>query len=274
MYHDNWDLEDSPFTTSSQNSRDFFVGQAHEEVLARLDYLTTNRKRFGLLTGTSGVGKSALLDYVQQRVQSLGKQSVTMGLLGIDEYEFAWQLSDQLGLRTGHERLLASLWRAIFDHLTVNRYQRLDTVILLDDADEAEGAVLTSVARLAQWQPSTESRLTLIATCREDRTDLIGRRLLELCDLSMVLPPWELADTAAYLKQSIAGAGRDTPAFDIRSIEEIQRLSRGSIRLIRQLAELSLLAGADQESPTVDHETVIAVDGELRLPSQIADAVI
>ena len=262
MYYDHWNMARSPFTNGSQKPGDFFVGRAHEEVLARLDYLTTNRQRLGLVAGMRGVGKSSLLAYVQQRMESLGKQVLSVGLLGVDVYEFATQLSDELGLRSEKERPLASLWGEIFDHLIVSRYQRVDTVILLDDADEAEEEVLTAVARMAQWQPFTDSRLT----CREDRTDLVGTRLLELCDLAMVLPSWKLEDTAAYLKQSISRAGRDAPIFDFRAIEELHRLSCGRIRLICQLAELSLLAGADQRSTSIDPATVIAVDNELRLP--------
>jgi len=274
MYHNYWQLEKSPFATSPQKMEDFFVGQSHEEILARLDYLTTTGRRLGLVTGVSGVGKSALVDHVMRRLQALGKQAVTVRLMGVDADEFAQSLCDALRLRTGKARSVATLWQALFDHLTVNRFQHVDSVILLDDIDEAEEDVLRSVSRLAQWQPTCESKLTMIATCRGDRVDLVGRRLLELCDLHMELPTWTLEETSKYLKQALSQVGRTLPAFDVRAVEAIHRRSGGRIRVIRQLAELSLLAGASGERTTVDPETVAAVDHELRPGSQLTEVMI
>jgi type II secretory pathway predicted ATPase ExeA len=147
--------------------------------------------------------------------------------------------------------------------LTVNRYQDLATVLLFDDVDEAEQDVITAIVRLAQWKPAADARITIVVGCHENRTELLGPRLIDLCELRIELCPWEAADTAEFVRQVCLRAGREEPIFSLAGTDRLHEISAGIPRRIRQIAELALLAGAGAQLETIDAEIIDDVVAEL-----------
>ena len=262
MYQKHWGLEESPFW-STLDPRYYFNSPSHDEALARLHFMVENQRRLGLVLGAGGSGKSLLTEVFARQLRGAGKQPAVVRLLGLDSDEFAWQLAYELGGDLDPDASASRVWRSLADRLLVNRYQHVDTVLLLDDADEARAGVLTSIARLVQWEPNVDARLTIVLTSREDRAEHIGRRLLELCELRIDLLPWEYEDMAEYLKSTLAKAGRKTSVFDSQAIDRLHELTGGVPRRVRQLAEMALLAGAGRELEQIDRETIDAVNEEL-----------
>jgi len=248
--------------------RYFFESPSHKEALARLQFMVDNQRRLGLVLGESGIGKSLLLEVFARRMRKAGKQAAVVRLLGMDSQELVWRLAYELGEDPDANASIGCCWRMLTDRMLVNRYQLVDTVLLLDDADEANREVLTTIARMVQWEPVPDSRVTIVLSAKEENAERIGRRLLELCELRIDLQPWEYEDTSEYLKSTLAKAGRNEPTFDVQAIARLQELSGGVPRHVRQLAELSLLAGAGQELGHVDQETISNVNDELLVGSQ------
>jgi type II secretory pathway predicted ATPase ExeA len=120
---------------------------------------------------------------------------------------------------------------------------------------------------MVQWKPSETSSVTTVLSSTTDRSELVGQRLLELCDLAIEVTPWEIEDTETFLRGSLEAAGADSKVFDSEAIESIQQISGGIPRRIAQLAELALVAGAGAELESVDQEIVLAVNEELRMPT-------
>ncbi len=262
MYHEYWGLRESPFS-GNLDPRFFYQSVNAEEALARLHFLPEQRRRLGLLLGSNGVGKSQMLQLFRKQLLHEGRQVATIQALGVDVNEFLMLLATRLGLSPAALTSSAVLWRQLDDHLVSNRYQKIDTVVLLDDADEAEPALLTQVARLVQCDPNVDARLTVVLTAREDRASHLGSRLLELAELRIDLEPWQVADTAAYVRTAIAIAGRRTDIFQPDALARIHELSDGVPRRVKQLAELALLAAAGQELRAIDAETVTGAHFEL-----------
>ena len=72
------------------------------------------------------------------------------------------------GLSLEPTQSLAALWRAVTDRLIEYRYQQLEAVVLLDDADQADPSVLQHVTRLVRFDPSPETRLTIVLAGRNE----------------------------------------------------------------------------------------------------------
>ncbi|MGW8258156.1 MAG: hypothetical protein ACWGMZ_11775, partial [Thermoguttaceae bacterium] len=157
-----------------------------------------------------------------------------------------------------------ALWRMIFDRLTEFRYQQLPAAILLDDADHADQKTLDQINRLLRHDCTGQSRLTVVLACRRETMHNLGAPLLELADLLIDLTPWDSADTANYLQTSLAAAGRNTPVFSDSAIARLYELTDGIPRRVSQLADLSMLAGAGEESPLIDAALVDSAYHELR----------
>jgi type II secretory pathway predicted ATPase ExeA len=261
-YRAHWNLREAPFA-SGLNPRYFFPSPVHDEALARLHFLVEHHQRLGLLLGGTGTGKSLVLDMLARDMRRVGGQVANISLLGVDLHEFMWLLAAELGLNPDRHCEVFSLWRAISDRLIENRYQQLDTVVLLDDADEARPEVLEHVARLAQVNRGDGWPLVVVVSVTADRVSRLGSRILELAELRIDLEPWEEVDTAGYLTATLAQAGCKAPIFTDDAVHRLQTVSGGIPRRVNQLAALALVAGAGRRLPRIDAETIESVYHEL-----------
>lgn len=262
MVYSHWGLRESPFVTGI-DPRAFYQSTSHDEALARLHFLVDQPRRVGLLLGDPGVGKSLLLEVFARQKRSATRQVATLSLLGMTPIDFLWQLTVRLGRDLAPSESMFHLWRSVSDQLIENRYQHMSTVLLLDDADEAETEVLLQVARVAQIDPSPAARLTIVLAAQSRRLGHLGRRLLELADLRIDLEPWSESDTIGYLRWALARAGRIQPTFTSEAMRHLHLLSEGVPRRVKQLADMALLAGAGSELDLIDVDVVDSVYHEL-----------
>lgn len=265
-HQSHWGFRESPFG-GVPNTRYYFESPTHHEALARLHFLVENRRRLGLLLGPAGSGKSLVFEVFAARMRRQGAPTAIINLLGIEPDELLWTLAVQLGSNPRREDPPRVLWQEIGDRITEHRYQHLSTVVLLDDGDSAGENALTIVSRLVQLDNTPDARLTLVVAADPQRISRLGHRLLDQSDLRIELEPWEEAETAQYLQQSVAKVGREQQAFGRDAVSRLHDLGQGVPRQISQLADLALLAGAGRELPTVDEETVDSAFRELSASS-------
>lgn len=262
MYQTHWGLTGRLFSSRTSPAH-FFESPTHEEALVCLQFLVEQQQRVGLLLGTSGSGKSLLLNIFAQALSQSGRQVVSVNLLGIDRGQFVHQLGTQLETHLPADATPATQWRSIFDRIAANRYQGRDTVFLLDDADEADREVLAQVARLAECDSSPQGRLTVVLAAHSGRAHRLGERLLELTELKIEIEPWDAEDTRGFLRHTLARAGVAGSIFGESAMDRLHELTRGVPRRVSQLAELALIAGAGSENEQIDGEIVAAAFEEL-----------
>jgi type II secretory pathway predicted ATPase ExeA len=262
MYLSHWDLVDCPFPRRLE-PKSFYPSPAHEEALARLEFLVDGEHRLGLLLGGGGTGKSLVLQVFADRLRRSGRPVAAAGLVGIEPRELLWQLAAGLGLHPEPSLPPWGLWRLLSDRLSEYRYQHLQAVFLLDDADHASAEVLTQVMRLVKCDPGVGSGLTVVMAGQEQRIGRLGADLLELAELRIDLGCWEQGETEKYVEAALAHAGRTAPAFNPAAMTRLYELSAGVPRRIAQLADLALVAGASQHLNRIDADTVDCVSQEL-----------
>ena len=262
MYQSHWGLKEAPFR-SRLDPRFFYASPIHEEALARLHFLVSQRRRLGLLLGGLGSGKSLLLDVFAAEMRKSGRPAAMLSLLGMERDEFLRQLAIGFGLNPAPGVPISSLWRLVTDRIVEYGYQQLEAVILLDDADWAGPELSSQVHRLAQIDVSFDAQLTIVLAGRQDRIGQIWESILDLAELRIDLGAWEATDTDAYLDNSLAQAGRETPIFDDPAVLRLHELGHGVPRRISQLADLALAAGAGQTLERIDAETIESVYHEL-----------
>ena len=262
MYLSHWDLVDCPFPRRLE-PKSFYPSPAHEEALSRLHFLVDQRHRLGLLLGGGGTGKSFLLQVFADRLRRAGRPVAAVGLVGVEPSELLWLLAGGLGLHPEPTLPPWGLWRLLADRLAEYRYQQLQAVFLLDDADHAAAEVLTQVMRLVKCDAATASGLTVVLAGQEQRIGRLGTDLLELAELRIDLGCWEQGETEQYLAAALAQAGRTAAAFDPAALTRLHELSAGVPRRVAQLADLALVAGASQHLPQIDADTVDCVSREL-----------
>ncbi len=265
MYQAHWGLRTSPFR-GCVDAALFHQSPTHEEALARLDFLVAEHRRLGLLVGPPGSGKSMLLEVFAAHCRRQGWPVALVSMLDVEPTEMLWLLASQWGLSVEPASTAASLWRAVGDLLIASRYQQLETVVLADDVDQADPAVLQHLARLARFDPSAESRLTVVLAGRNEAMSRLGEPLVGLAELQITVEPWQRADTKDYLTTMLALAGRQSPVFTEPAIDRLQAITGGTPRRVSQLAELALVAGAGANLAQIDAEVVESAYQELGVP--------
>lgn len=262
MYQLHWGLQQSPFRCCL-DPQSFYQSPTHEEALARLHFLVEQRRRLGLLMGPAGSGKSLLLEVFADGLRRSGRPVAKVDLLGVQPAEMLAMLAAGFELAADPSASVAALWRAVTDRLLEYRYQQLDTVILLDDADHADQQILNQVTRLARYDRSPESRLTLVLAGGRERMGRLGQGLLEMAELRIDVEPWQQSDTEGFISASLERAGRQSPVFADPAVARLHELSHGIPRRVSQLADLSLLAGAGADLEQIDADVVESVYHEL-----------
>ncbi|MGD0898662.1 MAG: AAA family ATPase [Thermoguttaceae bacterium] len=266
MYQSHWGLRESPFR-NCLDPRSFYQSPTHEEALARLNFLVEENRRLGILMGGAGSGKSLLLEVFADEVRRRGRSVAKLNLVGMEPAEVLWSLASQWGSRLEPSESAAVVWRALEDRLTESRYQQTGLVVLLDDADQAGRGVLPHLVRLAKWDCSPESRLTLILAGRREGIGRLGDPLLDLAELRIDVQPWEAGDTEGFLASSLTHAGCTEAVFEKPAIDRLHELSHGIPRHVRRLADLALAAGAGRDLPQIDTDVIDTVYQELSLGS-------
>jgi type II secretory pathway predicted ATPase ExeA len=261
-YQSYWGLEKTPFL-ACHDTCFFYRAATHDEALARMHFLVEQHRRMGLLIGDEGSGKSFLFRFFANQLRHNGMAVAQIGLEGLEAEEMLCYILQSLRLNPSPSESMVSLWRRLEDRLRANRYQEIDTVILFDDANLASQSVLTQIARLARYDITSQSRLTIVLGSRPERLGNLGARLLELSSLRIDIEPWQQSDTVEFINSSLAGAGRQQPAFAEPALARLHQLTHGIPRRISQLADLSLLAGAGRDLQEIDADVVESVYQEL-----------
>ncbi len=207
MYQAHWGLQTSPFRGCADPAL-FHQSPTHEEALARLEFLVAEHRRLGLLVGPPGSGKSMLLEVFAAHGRRHGWPVALVSMLDVEPTEMLWLLASQWGFSLEPAATAAALWRRIGDLLIASRHQQLATVVLADDVDQADPAVLQHLARLARFDPSAQSRLTIVLAGRNEGMSWLGEPLMGLAELRIALEPWQREDTRSICTTMLAQAGR------------------------------------------------------------------
>lgn len=228
-----------------------------------MHFLIEEHRRLGLLLGPSGCGKSLLQEIIARRVRAWGRVAVNMSLLGAQPEDFLATVVDDLHIVVPANAPVWRIWQCLERRLRENRYQQLETVFLFDDVDQALPEVLTQVARIAKYDLTPDSRLTIILAGQANRVGRIGETLLDLAELRIDVPSWEPDDTEGFLNRSLEQAGGRATVIGHEAAQRMHELAGGSPRRVRQLADLALLAAAGSNLDAVDVDTVEAACEQL-----------
>lgn len=266
MYDAYWGLSESPFS-NRLSTRWFHESPVHEEALARLFFVIEQRRRFGLLDGESGTGKSLTLRMVREQCRRSQRRIVSVNLLGIDEHELLWRLAVELRLAPSESESRWSLWRRITDQITSLELSHIQTVFVLDHLGRADTTCHTMIERLFGATGESSGQATFIAAVRTEELPRLSSFLSDMSDLRVELTRLQIDETEAMIRDLLTRAGGDVEIFNHDALLRLQLHSRGCPRVVNRLCELSLIAGMAQNTETIDGELVDSVATGLVTPT-------
>jgi general secretion pathway protein A len=232
--------------------------------LARLRYLA-EEATVGLVTGASGVGKSALLKRFLRELSGPRWEPVYLHLTHLPAAGLLKLLVGKLGEipRRGKDRL--------FDQI-LSKARRTEGSLLLifDEAHLIEAEALTDIRLLVSSALDDTPPLKIILAGQEPLRQTLRQSLhadlLSRIAVRFHLTPLTREQTAAYIDFQLKQAGGSEKLFDPAAKNLIHDYAGGIPRQINNLATACLLGAAAQNASRVSEPILQQTLSEFQMP--------
>lgn len=262
MYLDHFQLRSQPFSEHAAAAA-LWQDRRMKEGLARLEFLTTLGE-LGLVTGPSGVGKSALVKRFLSGLTPQQCEAVYCHLAHLPSTGLLKLIATQLGEppRRGKDRVYEQL---------LERAQRAEGTLLLvfDEAHLLTSESLTDLRLLISSALDTGPPLKMLLVGQESLRGMIKRAqhadLLNRVSVRYQLRPLNKEQTAEYVDFQISQAGGDIKIFGPEVKDLLHDFTGGLPRSINNLAIACLLQATAANLARVDEDVFRQATAEFQL---------
>jgi general secretion pathway protein A len=244
MYETDFSLREPAFAMTS-DPRFLWPSDTHEEGLASLYYGITRRKGFILLTGEVGVGKTALLRSVLNRLPGDARDAPGTALVtntaGLSPLDLLKLIAAEFQIGGG-QQTQADYIIALDSFLRERRRSELNTILIIDEAQNLDTKALEQVRLLSNIETEREKLLQIVLAGQPElRARLAHHSLRSLRQRIAVehhLEPLQPEDILPYLHHRIEVAGgRYDQVFAPGCDQVLSAFSGGRPRLINHFAD-------------------------------------
>jgi len=288
MYLSFYGLQERPFNPTP-DPRFLFLSPGHREALAQLEYGVRERRGFLVLTGEVGTGKTTLLQALLGR---LGSDTEVAYIFNsrLSFEELLEYILEDFGIAASglsHVQRLMALNR----FLTERRRANLDTVLIIDEAQNLDPPTLEQIRLLSNFETPTEKLLQILLVGQPELQEKLLlpelRQLRQRIGLRCRIQPLSAGETREYIEHRLGVVRKPfsnpnstmngAAPFTGRAVRLISGYSRGIPRVANIVCDHCLLIGyADQEAqigPNIVRQAIRYLeDGERpdRQPSEIS----
>jgi general secretion pathway protein A len=235
-----------------------------DEGLARLEYLVEHGT-LGLVTGASGVGKSALLKRFLHALAAPHCEAIYCHLTQLSSTGLLKQVVTQLGElpRFGKDRI----YRQIEERAAAAEGTLL---LVFDEAHLLTGPALTDLRLLISSALDTAPPLKMLLVGQEPLRAILRRSqhadLLHRVSVRYQLRPLSKEQTQRYIDFQMTQAGGEPKVFDEEVKAAIHDFTGGVPRQINNLATACLLQATGRKVLRIDESVFRQASAEFQLP--------
>lgn len=258
MYTEFYGFKEKPFNLVPNPSY-LFLSERHANALTFLEYGLAEKIGFVMLTGEIGIGKTTLIRYLLNQVESDMDVAVIFNTnvlsedlikLVLSEFEIAYD--DGITKAKALEALYAFL---------IEKYSKGRKVLLIiDEAQNLSRDVLEEIRMLSNLQTDEEMLLQIMIVgqpeLKEKLNDPKLAQFAQRIAVSYHISAMNLEETGEYIAHRIEKAGGRTLLFSQDAIEKIFEASGGIPRTINLLCDASLVYGYADSKQTITAEVV------------------
>jgi type II secretory pathway predicted ATPase ExeA len=255
MVRDQLDLAASAFDGGLDPAA-FHCSPSREEALARLEWLLTERQRFGLVIAEPGLGKSHLAAAAARRLGGLGAESAVLSLRGLPEREWLDLLLARLPLDPASRAETTRPWLALENRLRENTLMERPTLLIFDDLHLAPTDAIDGVARLVAAGEPRFASVCVVATATTGGLSAIPDCIRQRSAVRIDLPPWTTSDVAAAVAFALDRVGAPVDCFSPAAIETLARFAAGVPHTAIRLARLAAVAASGEGLDRIEAATV------------------
>ena len=255
MYTGFFGLTSQPFSIAP-NPDFMFLSPRHAEALAHLRYGLGEAGGFVLLTGEVGTGKTTVSRCLLQELTDKTEVAFILNPT-LNELELLAAICDQLRIRyKKSDASLKMLTDKITNRLTKNHQAGKNTILIIDEAQHLQPAVLEQLRLLTNLETNTKKLLQVILIGQPELQQLLQRQdlrqLAQRITARYHLMPLTEQEVQQYISYRLQVAGCSRPVFTASAIKKLFHLSGGIPRLLNLICDRALLGGYSQQKALID----------------------
>lgn len=267
MYNEYYGLVRSPFEMTPDPAF-LFLGEAHREGLAMLEYGVKSGKGFVLLTGEVGTGKTTLLHALLGRLDSRTRCAFIFNPK-LEPLDFFQVLFEELGMPQGRRtkaEYLLELNRYLISRLEEN--QRV--LLIIDESQNLSPELLEEIRLLSNLETPRSKLIQIMLVGQPELKAMLARddlrQLRQRIALRHHLRPFNESEIQEYIDGRLGKAGyTGRRLFKRSAIREIFRLTGGTPRMINSVCDSALLLGYSRDKAVIDGGLISEVGVDLEL---------
>ena len=267
MYTSFFGLNEKPFAITP-DPRYLYLSERHTEALAHLAYGISEAGGFIQLTGEVGTGKTTVLRSLLQQLPPHCDVALILNPR-ITPAEFLLAICDELhvGVPPGDHGSVKALVDLLTHFLLDAHGRNRRIVLMVDEAQNLDAAVLEQVRQLTNLETATQKLLQIILIGQPELREVLARpelrQLAQRITGRYHLEALRKPETLAYVRHRLRVAGATREIFTTGAMRELHRLSSGIPRIINVIADRALLAAYTKDQRTVDARLVAAAAAEV-----------
>lgn len=265
MYNAFFGLTSQPFSIAP-NPEFMFLGNRHTEALAHLRYGLGDAGGFVLLTGEVGTGKTTVSRCLLAELPANTQVAFILNPT-LSELELLAAVCDELKIRYKKtDASLKNLTDKITAKLSKNHQAGINTILIIDEAQHLQPAVLEQLRLLTNLETNTKKLLQVILIGQPELQQLLQRQdlrqLAQRITARYHLMPLTMDEVRLYVQHRLQVAGCQRPVFNDAALKALFRFSGGIPRLLNLLCDRAMLGAYSQQRAMVDARLVELAAGE------------
>ena len=240
-YRDRFGLSHHPFDKQFLRLN-HVENEGSKRLQERFDWLLSERG-IGLLTGESGVGKTAALDAIASKLPSHRHRVVYIEDSGASTTDIFRYLAYELDLEPAFRR--AALWRGLKSRIVkLDEENDQQIILIIDDAHRLPRSFLTSLGAFMNFTLDSKELLTIWLVGDSKLSGTLGmaayQHLYTRVRLKVHLEPLNRDELSEYVESCLANAGCTHQVLADTALDAVFHLTRGVPRIAAKLLGISL----------------------------------
>jgi len=266
MYLSHFGLNKMPFDISPDPSF-FWLSEKHKEALSYLKYGILGDKRFLVITGDVGTGKTALIKRLVKMID-VAAIVVTIpdpDMSRLDFYNFlAYELKMRRQFKSKGEFLIH------FKNFLLQAYRSYKKVLLIiDEAQRLNHDILQEIRLLANIDFGGHILINIFLVGQNEFNDILmddkNKSVRDRITASYQIEPLSEIEVFSYIKHRLRVAGTTNLIFSQDAVREIYSQTRGYPRVINILCDRALVNGFLKERQRIDADIIKESAHDLRI---------
>ena len=257
MYYQHFGLNEAPFSIAP-NPDYLLMTERHQEALAHLYHGIESDAGFVLLTGDIGTGKTTVC---RRFLKNLPDKTQVAFILNpcLDGLELLHAIAKELGI--GNVPLNATLRQltdSIYEFLLNSHSKGINTVLLIDEAQQLYQHVLELVRLLTNLETDTQKLLKIILVGQPELNDVLAKPELKQLSQRITaryhIKPLSVKELSSYIHFRLekSGYSKSHVLFSPAIVQQLYRMTEGVPRLINVICDRALMGAYSQNAHTVD----------------------